>query len=476
MRVRGLDRAEAETMLFEGGLRIFATVDMNIQMHLEEYYSTSANFPSVSNEEFPQSAFVVLDHHGKILGLVGGVGEKTGNRIFNRATMARRHPGSSIKPISVYANAFEFNQAYWSMLVDDFPINPDAPQSQWWPRNFYGYYMRMVTVDLAMQRSINTIPVKLGQQVGWQTIFDFMYYDLQMSGSLVERQVIGDRVFSDIDVAPLALGALTHGLTPLEMAGAYQIFANGGWFTRPFAYTEVLDADGRVILRADTEPRRVLSPDTAEVMRRLLERAVHGPRATGTRAAIPGMPTAGKTGTSDNDVDQWFIGFTPYYIGMVWLGYDSPTTFDRHGNVVANTIWYRGLPYPPPIIFHDIMSRVHEGYEHKPFWESGMVDSHMYCLNSGRLAGPNCTNLGTGWFKRSFLPPVCNGFYFSPEGAQRDTGAANDPAPPAEAPPGLLLPPADEEATAPPGSVIAIPVDYVTAAEPDYITAIADYG
>ena len=414
MRVRGMTRAEAETMLFEGGLRIFATVDMDIQNHLEEFYLTSANFPPVLNEEFPQSAFVILDHEGRIVALVGGVGEKTGNRMFNRATMARRHPGSSIKPIGVYAMAFEFNQAHWSMLVDDFPINPEAPQHQWYPRNFYGYYMRMVTIDLAMQRSINTIPVKLGMQVGWEPIFDFMHDDLQMH-SLVRNEVIGGRVFSDMDMGPLALGGMTRGMTPLEMAGAYQIFANGGYFTRPFAYTEVLDAEGRVILRADTEPRRVISPDTAEVMRRILERAVHGPRATGRQGAIPGMPTAGKTGTSSYDVDQWFIGFTPYYIGAVWLGYDNPLTMNRFGDTVPNTIRWNN--YPPPIIFREVMRPIHEDLEHRPFWESGMVSSRLYCLNSGRLAGPGCTNTGSGWFKNNFMPPVCNGVYFNADAA-----------------------------------------------------------
>ena len=411
------ERRYAESQLFEAGYQIYTTIDVDIQAHLENVYSTTANFPSIHNTEYPQSASVITDINGKILAMVGGIGEKPGNRVFNRATMAKRHPGSSIKPIGVYAVAFEYDTLYWSSLIDDYPINPDEPQSSWYPRNYYGGYLRMVTVDQAIQRSINTVAVKLAQKLGEQTVFDFMHDDLNMY-NLIDRYVTRNgAVMSDIGLAPMALGALTQGVTPLEMAGAYQIFANGGYFTPPYCYTEVRDADGRIVLKADTTPRQVLSPDTAELMNKLLQRVTGGPNGTGTRGKITNMPTGGKTGTSQDDVDQWFIGFTPYYICQVWMGYDEQMTYDKYGNLVKNRINYYtgGHSYPPPVLFKSIMEPLHEGLEYKDFVESGELVSRQYCVDTGRLAGPDCNNTASGWYKQSSLPRTCNGRHFTPE-------------------------------------------------------------
>ncbi|MCL2068565.1 MAG: transglycosylase domain-containing protein, partial [Oscillospiraceae bacterium] len=439
MDKKGWERGYAEQQLFSAGYQIYTTIDMDIQTHLEELYTTSANFPTIMNEEYPQSAAIVTDLNGRILGLVGGIGEKTGNRMFNRATMARRHPGSAIKPIGAYATAFEYNMIHWSMLIDDFPLNPEAPPNEWYPVNYIGRYLRMITVDEALQRSTNTVAMKVGQLMTWRTIFDFMHDDLKMR-NLVERRVFADgTVRSDIDPAPMTMGALTAGVTPLEMVGAYQMFANGGWFTSPYAYTEVLDSDGRVILRADMEPRRVLSPDTAYVMNKLMQRVVNGPLGTGGRARLDNMPTAGKTGTSDNDVNQWFIGFTPYMVGAVWLGFDDELTFDRHGNWVANSIRYnRNIIYPPLALFRSVMGPIHENLEYIPFaTDDELVISRQYCRDSGRLAGPNCQNLDTGWYKMNYQPPVCNGRHITPEQEQAMRDAADNPLPQSPAVPVL---------------------------------------
>ena len=134
--------------------------------------------------------------------------------------------------------------------------------------------------------------------------------------SLVDRLVTSWGVASDIDVFPMALGGLTTGVTPLEMAGAYQIYANGGYYTEPYAYTQVLDADGDVLLTRDTTPRRVISPETATIVNRLMQRVTTGPYGTGGAAPFnqASYPVAGKTGTTDDDKDQWFMGITPYYV------------------------------------------------------------------------------------------------------------------------------------------------------------------
>ena len=405
---RGIDRAEATRELYQGGYRIYITMDKTMQDHLEKIYSTSENFPSIFNAEYPESAAVITDHHGKILAMVGGIGEKSSSRIFNRATMARRHPGSSIKPIGPYAVAFEYNRLTWSTLIDDYPLNPDAPPSQWYPTNYYNRYDRMMTVDTAIRRSVNTVAMKVAQLVTPEAIFSFLQNDLGFA-SLYDNVVIGNRVYTDVALAPMALGSMTEGVTPLEMVGGYQIIANGGEFTKPYAYLRVEDADGRVILEPDTSSRQVIGRDTATILNKLLQNVVNADGGTGRAAAISNMPTAGKTGTSTDDVDQWFIGMTPYYVCGVWMGYDTPITYDRNGDEVKNQIRYPS--YPPPILFQSIMAPLHANLPYASFYESADVVSMTYCTESGLIAGPNCAAVASGWYKKSNLPKTCNGIH-----------------------------------------------------------------
>lgn len=124
------------------------------------------------------------------------------------------------------------------------------------------------------------------------------------------------------------------------------------------------------------------------------------------------MPTGGKTGTSDNNVDQWFIGFSPYYICNVWLGYDTPKIYNKYGDLVTNSVDYAPLyPYPTPYLFHDVMTPIHEGLETIPFLESPHVIQQSYCIYTGNSPGPNCTETAITWYKDSNLPPVCSGVH-----------------------------------------------------------------
>jgi penicillin-binding protein 1A len=224
--------------------------------------------------------------------------------------------------------------------------------------------------------------------------------------SLIERQIVDNKVFSDIDRAPMALGSLTEGLTPVEMAGGYQVFANGGTFTEPYAYYEVRDAEDKIVLKPNTQPLQVISPETATVMNNLLQGVTTA--GTGPGGRLANMPTGGKTGTSTDDVDQWFIGFTPYYVCQVWLGYDSKTADNEYGRI-------RYSSYAPPLIFRDIMTSLHEGLEYKEFYASPEVESMIYCTATGNLASPGCTETATGWYKTSRKPSMCTGIHLPPE-------------------------------------------------------------
>ena len=395
----GYTEEEAYDLLYNRGLRIYTTCDVEMQDYLEEAFNVDSNstiFPAVVNETYPEGAFVVLDLNGQIKALAGSNRDKEGARVFNRARDAVRHPGSTIKPIASYALAVENDIIHFSSLVLDSPITlVENGVSRQWPVNFYGTYLGNITVDLAIRRSTNTIPVKLQQILSPQVSFNFLKNKLGME-TLVESRTENGKVYSDINIAPMALGEMTDGVTPLSMAGAYQIFGNGGYYTKPYSYTKVTDASGNVILDQKPVPSQVISGETATVMNHLLQGVTTGSQGTGTTAKFSAMPVAGKTGTSDNDNNQWFIGVTPYYVGVCWLGYDIPERISYYS-------------YAPPIIFKNIMGPIHQNLPVIQFRDNTNVEVLEFCTITGDLAGEDCTTTSYGWYKPSNIPDVCNG-------------------------------------------------------------------
>ena len=376
------------------------TVNRHIwQDYLEKAFNVDTNstiFPAVINEEYPEGAFVVLGLDGQIKAIAGSDRTKTGARTFNRARDAVRHPGSTIKPIASYSLAVENDIIHFSSLVEDSPITiTENGVQRTWPVNFYGSYLGNITVNIAIQRSTNTIPVKLQQIITPQVSFNFLKNKLGIS-TLVESRTENGRVLSDINLAPMALGEMTDGVTPLAMAGAYQIFGNGGIYTEPYSYTRVETADGTVILEHTPISNRVISSESATVLNHLLQGVTTGTYGTGTTAKFSAMPVAGKTGTSDNDNNQWFIGVTPYYVGVCWLGYDIPEQI-------------RYYSYAPPIIYKNIMGPIHQNLAVVQFQDDPDVEVLEYCTITGDLAGDDCETTATGWYKPSNIPPVCDG-------------------------------------------------------------------
>lgn len=407
---QGITEAEAYQNLIGGGYRIYTTCEERVQNILEDYYSSPDNFPPVNNEEYPQSAFVITDTGGAIKGIVGGNRGKDGNRIWNRASDTTRQIGSTIKPITSYVLGIEKDLITYSTVIEDrqVVVNPDEvsySQPLWVPKNEYNSFKGFVTVRTAIIRSINTVAVQITQKLGTTTSYDFLKYSLN-----VDTLTAGDDSYS-----PMALGSLSKGMTLVKLAGAYQMFGNGGVRTEPYSYTRVEDSYGNVVLEKNTVPTRVISMETATVMNRLLQE-VTGGEGTGAAANLGALniPVAGKTGTTDDSVDQWFAGVTPYYVGVCWLGYDSRYKTDEQGNIqyyangnpIPNSIRYSS--YPPPKIWKAIMQQVHEGVSGKEFETSTNVSSYQYCKLTGMLAGPNCTETATGWYKNSNIPQVCS--------------------------------------------------------------------
>ena len=343
---KGLNETVARRLLYTKGFRIIATIDLDTQEIVDNLYMNVDLLPDVTgSSQQLQSGIIIADHHtGEVLALSGGVGIKTRNMLLNRATMTQRPPGSSIKPISAYAPAMDMGILTPDTLYED-SEGVRLNGTTWMPKNADRGYSGIVNVRTAIRLSLNTIPAIVVDQIGTSASYHFM------------RESLGFKLNpADEDYAPLAAGQLTNGATVREMASGFTIFPNSGERVELHTYRAVYDSDGEIYLDNSTVSNRAVSEETAYWMTDMLYGAVlYG---TGSEANLGTMPTAGKTGTSSDSKDRWFVGFTPYYIAAVWTGYDMPATMRVSGNPAAQ-IWKK------------IMSPIHEGLEPKPFYEDG---------------------------------------------------------------------------------------------------------
>ena len=383
----GYTKEYAMTILYNGGLKIYLSMDPEIQKHMDDVYNNPNAFQKASGSVQPQSSMVIMDPYtGLVKGLVGGRGEKEGNRTLNRATQTLRQPGSSIKPLTVYAPAIEYGLVKPSTIVNDSPVSFGS----WTPRNDDRGFAGRITVATALRGSRNVPAAKICNYLTAEAAFDFMKNNLHVSSLVKERKQNG-KILSDVGLAPIALGGLTDGVSVLEMCAAYCTFPNGGKYIKPSLYTKVVDSDGNIVLEHKAEEIVAMSETTAKDMISMLQGVVTG--GTGTSAKISGMRVAGKTGTTSNNHDRWFVGFTPYYVGAVWFGYDQPAPI-------------RGFsPNPAAVAWRKVMTPVHKDLSNKDFLEDkDGKSSIMLCSDSGMRATPACKHLTSKDYKTSNIP------------------------------------------------------------------------
>lgn len=392
MEANNWSREYASDRLRQGGYRIYMNVDAKLQKIVEEKFLDWQTFspnelsPN-ANDETPEAAFVIMDYEGKVLALVGGKGEKTQSRSFNRATMAARSPGSAIKPIAVYAPALEYDLINWSTVLVDSPVMKNNGND--WPKNFSGKYEGDVTVVYALRKSLNTIPVKLIQQLTPERSVEFMEKKFGIT-TLVKSGSVNDCV------PALTLGSMSKGIYLEEITAAYAPFGNGGLYYKPATYSRIEDTNGNVVYDNTSTKNRALSEDTASIMNRLLRQVVVGESGTGRRANMGDMDVVGKTGTSQDYYDRAFVGMTPYYIGGFWTGYDTPAELPESRLYSPDTVW------------KTIMTEVHEGLEPRQFELSDDVVSMEFCVESGLAVTSRCTKTETGYYKKNALPGPCD--------------------------------------------------------------------
>lgn len=392
----GYTDSQARNMIFYGGLTIYSCENPELQAKVEAIYANEENYPALlpSDEVQPQAAIYIMDYTGKTVAVVGGRGEKTANRILNRATDSLRQPGSSIKPLAVYSQAVQLNLIHFSSQVKDCYIT--LKDGTKWPKNYNQTTPKdsgITLVDYAIQSSKNTVPAQLMQTLTPERSFKFLTTSLNLS-SLVTSDGKGH---TDIDFAPLTLGGLTAGVYPREMAAAYQVFGNGGYYNEPYSFTKV-EQNGEILLQKTSTAVQVLDENTAYVMNRLLQRVVsgsNGATAGALRKDWKDWEVFAKTGTTQQSNDVWLVAGTPKYVAASWFGYDKNQKLTNKQTSAARNLWNKA------------MLAIHEGCEPIPFVNKGTTVELPYCSETGQLATAECPKTATGVYKPEFMPESC---------------------------------------------------------------------
>ena len=386
----GMSRSAASHLFHTGGLHIDMAMDKDIQKIVEEYYRISVQLPQNKKGERAQSAIILIDSKtGDILGVAGAVGEKKGNRVQNFATQTKRAPGSTIKPLTVYAPALEEGIINWASVYDDVPIRFDVSGRSMWPKNANNVYRGLTNISYAVAHSTNTVALRVLEDLGLSRAYTYGKDRFHLS-------LVSTPTANDCDWAALGLGQLNYGVTLRELTTAYTALADGGVYHPYRSYYRVTDSDGKILLSRADEAERVLSTETAAIMTKLLEGVIE----YGTSSAVTLQnlcACAGKTGTTQNDHDRWFVGYTPSLVCGVWCGYEYPQPLE--GRNLCTNIW------------NTIMRQiVIEKGEKRDFDVPNTVVKATYCRDSGELLSDACQKdprgkrVQEGWFTANTLP------------------------------------------------------------------------
>ena len=372
MEEKGINRAMAQKMVYNNGLHIYTTLDPEVQSVLEETYKEEKYFHTRKGYDPDlQSAMVIIDYkEGNVVGLIGGAGEKTTLRGLNRATGMTRSIGSNMKPLGVYGPGLEKGVITAATTYDDVPTTYNIGGRAWSIKNYDRVYRGLINIRKAIEISDNVVAAKtMMEAVGTEYSYSFL-----------EKLGITSLTSKDKQSpAALSLGGMTKGISPLEVAAAYGTIANKGVYVEPKLYTRIEDRNHQLIYKKTSKVRDVMSIENAYILTDMMHTVVVGSQGTGAKAAISGYDVAAKTGTTSDDKDRWFSAFTPYYVGSVWFGYDTP----QYINVATN---------PGTTIWHDVMAKVHKEKElpSAKFEQPAGVRYVDVCRDSGLLATDAC--------------------------------------------------------------------------------------
>lgn len=457
MTRRNKTEAEAYNLIYSGGLKINATIDMGMQAVMDEKFKDDTLFPqqefqykvdywlSVQNEITgetthhslsglkagyiksldeldgyleskkeelmvegdielgerhevivqPQAAMVIMDYHnGYVKALTGGRGDKTelGQRPLNRATQSPRQPGSVFKVLTTYLPGIDSLKISAATIVMDAPIKIGNKQfNNHWGGTYRGPY----TMRKAIEDSANVVTVRtLVELVGLETMWDYLM-NLGFT-TLVDGERRNGEIYSD-KTAAAGLGGITDGVYVMELTGAYGAIANEGMYNKPVLYSTVIDHNGQLLLdNTQNEPRQVLKKQSAYILTDMMKGVIT--RGTGgvARFREVKMPIAGKTGTTSDDKDLVFAGYTPYYVSAIWMGHDIPKKMS-----------YQVSPHLQ--LWREIMEEIHRPLEYIDWERPEGIVSGTVCAISGKLPGENCDKTVTDMFIAGTVPfDVCD--------------------------------------------------------------------
>ncbi|WMM23442.1 PBP1A family penicillin-binding protein [Tissierella sp. MB52-C2] len=363
----------------------------------KDFYRIDDNGNLLINEKYfyiskdgivqPQAATVLLDYRtGQIKALVGGR-DIEGTSILNRATASQRQPGSAMKPIAAYLPALD-NGYTAASPIDDIPFYANG---KLWPRNWNRVYKGINTLRYSVEQSVNVSSVKTVESIGIKTSMSYLEKlgiiskTKPENDSFVTSQESGT---SDENLSALGLGGMTKGVTPLELTAAYGAIANDGVYIEPIAFTKIEDKNGNILIDNTPKETVVVSPQIAYIMGDILRTTVSNGIAR--RAKLSNMAVAGKTGTTTDQADIWFVGYTPYYVSATWIGNDSPKITLTQSSRTATQLWQH------------IMTKMHEGLEGKTsFNKPNNIVSVNVCTISGKLPTELCARDPRGSTVRS---------------------------------------------------------------------------
>ncbi len=394
----GVSKACARLLLYNG-TTVILTMNPIIQSVMENYFENTDNLPGEIKDGLQLSMVVSDSKTGDLLGIVGGAGEKCGDRLLNYATIPHT-PGSTLKPIALYAPLFEKELINWSTIFDDAPSSYREENGEIipYPKNSPDVYQGRITVCDALKRSKNTVAIEMYDLVGGENIINSLRKDYGFK-TIVEREVASDgSVITDKAPSPLALGQLTNGVTLRDLTRAYTVFPRSGVIDSGRSYYGVFDYNGGVLLDNSNKPKLIMKSATANIMNMMLSKVVEDGTAASIRLKEL-VDTAGKTGTSGGDRDRLFVGYTPYYTAGIWCGYPTKQSINS-------------LDKSHLRIWDEVMIAIHES---TVFTKNEMIDVfsdkdleiRQYCKSSGMLASDGCSLDGDvewGYYTLSNMP------------------------------------------------------------------------
>ncbi len=368
-----------KTLIGKRGYHIYTTLDMDVQKAVDKIYTDLDQIPATWSAQQLESGIVVVDNStGDIVAMAGGVGKKTVFDAHSIATDAKLQSGSSFKPISVYAPAFESGTITPASIVKDLPFMYDEEDGSPWPRNDTKTYSYKRTIYSAIEDSVNAAATNTLSLIGVSYGYKYAKEMFGMS-TLTNSYVRSDgTIATDRDYSPLALGAQTVGITVRDMTNAFATFANKGTFRYGRTFTKVYDTEGNLVLDNEQEQREIISGKTVDYINYCLTNAVYS--GTGTRAKIAGTTVAGKTGSTSSFRDRWFCGYTKYYTAAVWCGYRTPEVINPVGGNynVAAELWRK------------VMTPLHKDKPKAALYDSKKMVKTTVCLDCGKLATDAC--------------------------------------------------------------------------------------